>query len=61
MTRLSKQARRRSVSPKRPKLSGPKTGPKKDNLKLGFKAKPNALQGDSAQHYFISKVKIVNN
>ena len=57
MTRLSKQARRRSVSPKRPKLGGPKTGPKKDNLKLGFKERDNALSGDSAQQFFISKIK----
>lgn len=61
MTRLSKQARRRMVSPKRPKLSGPKTGPKEDNLKNGFKDRINSVQGSSAQQYFIGKVKIVNN
>lgn len=59
MTRLSKQARRRSVSPKRPKRSGPKTGPKKDNLKLGFKEHANALSSEQSTQYFIGKVKTV--
>lgn len=56
MTRLSKQERRRMISPKRPKVSGTKTGPKKDNLKLGYKEKLNAFSGDQI---FIAKIKSV--
>lgn len=57
MTRLSKQARRRNVSPKRPSTPGPKTGPKKDNLDLGYKEKVNGLAGELGSQIFISKVK----
>lgn len=57
MTRLSKQARRRNVSPRRPSIPGPKTGPKKDNLKLGFKERVNGLDGELSSQVFISKVK----
>lgn len=57
MTRLSKQARRRNVSPRRPSIPGPKTGPKKDNLELGYKERQNGLAGDLGSQVFISKVK----
>lgn len=43
MTRLSKQTRRRKVSPRRPTLPGQKTGPKKDLLAKGFREHKNAL------------------
>ncbi len=43
MTRLSKQARRRKVSPRRPSLPGQKTGPKKDLLEKGYREHKNAL------------------
>lgn len=55
MTRLSKQARRRMVSPKRPKTPGPATGPKKDNLAKGFKEHENAASGQV--QVFIPKIK----
>ena len=53
MTRLSKQARRRLVSPRRPSQPGKKTGPKRDNLPHGYKAHANALSGSVAQSIFI--------
>ncbi len=59
MTRLSKQARRRNVSPKRPRPAGPKTGPKKDNLELGYKERANGLQGDLSSQFFVGKIKTV--
>lgn len=55
MTRTSKQEKRRAISPKRPKLSGPKTGKKKDKLLKGFKEHINAVEGTSQA--FIPKVK----
>jgi hypothetical protein len=57
MTRLSKQARRRAVSPRRPSVPGQKTGPKRDNLPLGFKAHENAVSGDVAQAVFIPVIR----
>ncbi|MFA6118967.1 MAG: hypothetical protein WCT85_06295 [Parachlamydiales bacterium] len=55
MTRISKQEERRSVSPKkRKKLISKKTGPKKDNLKMGYKEHLNALENQNA---FIPKIK----
>ncbi len=56
MTRLSKQFRRRMVSPKRPAAPGKKTGPKKDNLTKGFKEHTNAA---NETLFFIPKIKSV--
>jgi len=58
MTRISKQGRRRNQSPRRPKLGSIKTGPKKDQLPLGFKEHLNALPNEN-QTVFISKIKQV--
>lgn len=55
MVRLSKQARRRSVSYKRPKAAEEKTGAKKDALKNGFREHPNAISGQAAQMAFFPK------
>lgn len=55
MTRLSKQARRRAVSPRRPKPAGLATGPKKDNLPKGFKEHSNAAPAEATA--FIPKIK----
>jgi hypothetical protein len=57
MTRLSKQARRRAVSPRRPQLPGKKTGPKRDNLPLGFKEHANAVAGEIAKAVFIPVIR----
>ncbi len=57
MTRLSKQARKRMVSPKRPKTPGPATGPKKDNLPKGFKEHANAAPQEAS--VFIPKIKSI--
>ena len=54
MTRISKQGKRRNISPKRPKLSSTKTGPKKDLLEKGFKEHANAVELSSS---FIQKIK----
>ena len=57
MVRLSKKTRDRSVSPRRPKKSLGKTGPKKDALKHGFKEHANALAGSPvAQSVYIAKL-----
>lgn len=55
MTRMSKKAERRAVSPRAPKRAGKKTGSKQDKLAKGFKEKHNALQGDLASYGFIAK------
>lgn len=56
MTRMSKQGERRSVSPRRRRVPGPKTGPKRDNLPRGFREHQNAVAGTAAQQLFIPKV-----
>ncbi len=55
MVRISKQQERRSVSPRRPTVSGKKTGPKKDNLPNGYKEHTNAAEGMA--QVFIPKIK----
>jgi hypothetical protein len=55
MTRMSKQSKRRALSPRAPKLAGKKTGAKKDKLAQGFKAKTNAFEGELASYGFFPK------
>lgn len=57
MTRMSKQSKDRSVSPKRPRGPAKKTGPKKDKLSKGYKEHPNAIEGDFAAKAFVPKIK----
>jgi hypothetical protein len=57
MVRISKQQERRHQSPKKRKAPSTKTGPKKDNLSLGYKAHPNALEGTFAESFFIPKIQ----
>ena len=57
MVRISKQSERRRVSPRRPTIAGKKTGPKEDKLSNGFKAHPNALEGEAGALAFIPKIK----
>ena len=57
MTRMSKKGERRAVSPRKHKAPQPKTGPKKDNLPMGFKEHANALEGDLAKTFFIPKIQ----
>ncbi len=57
MIRLSKQARRRLQSPRRPQPPALKTGPKKDQLPQGYKQVVNAVEGDLKQEMFIPKGK----
>lgn len=57
MVRISKQNRKRNVSPRRPHKPGIKTGAKKDALPEGFRVHPNAIDGNLAQTLFIPKVK----
>ncbi|MBX7065908.1 MAG: hypothetical protein K1X28_01635 [Parachlamydiales bacterium] len=56
MTRMSKQGKIRNISPRRPRVSGPKTGPKKDALPAGFKPHENALSDGATLNRFIPKV-----
>jgi hypothetical protein len=57
MVRISKQSERRHRFSRKRQAPSPKTGPLKDNLSDGFKAHPNALEGDLAQMVFIPKIK----
>lgn len=57
MVRISKQAERRSRSPRRCKAPSPKTGSLKDNLPQGFKTRENAISGDYAKVAFVPKIK----
>ncbi|MBN2479308.1 MAG: hypothetical protein JXA94_03690 [Parachlamydiales bacterium] len=55
MTRIGKQEERRHQCPKkRKKRITKKTGPKKDNLKNGYKEHENALNGE---YVYIAKIK----
>lgn len=56
MTRMSKQGKIRHTSPRRPRVAGIKTGPKKDALKEGYKTHANALSADSTPNRFIPKI-----
>ena len=51
MTRVSKQGRRRNMSPRRPRLGGVKTGPKKDQLEHGYRIHKNALTEESTNRF----------
>jgi hypothetical protein len=57
MVRISKQAKRRAVSRRRPAPPAKKTGPVKDALAHGYKEHPNAVTGDLAQFSFVPKIK----
>lgn len=55
MTRIGKQQERRAQSPKKRRINlAAKTGPKKDNLKNGYKEHANALNETYA---FIPKIR----
>lgn len=54
MTRTSKQGKVRNTSPRKPKLSGPKSGPKKDALEFGYKVHQNAMS--TPGNRFIPKI-----
>ena len=56
MTRISKQEERRHRCPHKRKAPAKKTGPLKDNLPLGFKDRPNAVEGELAQEIYIAKL-----
>jgi len=58
MTRISKQARKRAVSPRKRQANlAQKTGSRKDNLPEGFKNHSNAIDGELAGSMFIPKIK----
>ncbi len=58
MVRISKQAERRARCPHRRRAPSPKSGPKQDNLPLGYKTHSSALEDTQiAQTTFISKIK----
>ena len=56
MTRMSKQSRKRAVSPRKPRPPAAKTGPKRDRLELGHRVHKNAISGDLVSNRFIPKV-----
>ena len=58
MVRISKQEERRHRCPHKHRPPSPKSGPKKDNLPLGYKAHASSLEdAQIAQRTFISKIK----
>lgn len=57
MVRISKQGERRSKSPHKPRPPVEKTGPRKENLKEGYKPHENALEGEISAKAFIPKIK----
>jgi hypothetical protein len=57
MVRISKQEERRQRCPKKHKAPAKKTGPKKDNLTVGYKPHANSLEGITAESFFIPKIK----
>ncbi len=58
MTRMSKQMKRRAVSPRKRHLSlNEKTGPKKDQLAEGYKKHINAISEPSIDRSFIPRIK----
>ncbi|MES2273664.1 MAG: hypothetical protein V4487_05695 [Chlamydiota bacterium] len=56
MTRVSKQGRKRNVSPRRPRPPSPKTGSKRDNLEFGFKTHENVVSNETGPNRFIPKI-----
>lgn len=57
MTRKSKQARRRAVSPRRHRAPSLKTGSKRDALEFGYRVHKNAVcVDDSPMNRFIPKM-----
>ena len=56
MTRMSKQEKRRAMSPRKRRAPSPKTGPLKDNLPKGYKEHENALEAITAGA-FIPKIR----
>ena len=56
MVRISKQEERRQRSPKRCRAPAKKTGPRKENLALGYKPHANAVEGTTAGCFFIPKI-----
>lgn len=57
MVRISKQNQRRNQSPRKHRAPMPKTGPKVDNLALGYKEHANAAPGELANQFFIPKIR----
>lgn len=57
MVRISKKAEERQRSPRKRRAPSAKTGPKKDQLPLGYKEQPNALSGEFAKNAFIPKIR----
>lgn len=56
MVRISKQEERRSVSRRRPRIPGKKTGPKKDMLAKGYKTHDNGFDQGLSTGIFIPKI-----
>lgn len=57
MVRISKQGEKRQRFPRKHRKPSEKTGSKADQLAGGFKAHPNAVEGDLAGKVFIPKIK----
>ena len=51
MTRLSKQNERRQKSPRKHRLAGVKTGPRKDKLERGYREHLNAVENSQGLRF----------
>ena len=56
MTRISKQGKLRRISKRRPVPPAEKSGPKKDNLPIGYRTRENAAPAEQAASRFIPKI-----
>lgn len=57
MVRISKQEERRNKSPRRRRVPGEKTGPKKDQLPLGYKEHRNCSGENMQSVCFIPEIR----
>lgn len=57
MVRIPKKLREQGKSFRKHRPPSPKTGPKQDQLPLGYKSHENAIDGEIAAHAFIPKIK----
>jgi hypothetical protein len=57
MVRIPKKLRTQGISFRKHRPASPKTGPKQDQLPLGYKAHENAVGGEAAAQVFIPKIK----
>lgn len=58
MTRMSKQGKRRAVSPRKHRAPSQKTGSKRDQLEFGYRVHKNAVAAESTPDRYIPKMSV---